>query len=80
MAVDILTRPGEPDFKAGVPKKLFIINVFTGGQPGTQRNSYDVSKDGQRFLLNGGIGASAAAPVRPFVTFVLNWTAALTKK
>jgi serine/threonine protein kinase len=80
MAVDILTRPGESDFRAGVPKKLFIINVFTGGQPGIQRDSYDVTKGGQRFLLNGGIGASAAPPVRPVVTFVLNWTAALTKK
>lgn len=79
-AVDILSKPGDAEFKAGTPKKLFDINVFTGGQPGTQRNSYDIAKDGQRFLLNGGVGASAATPLRPVVTLVLNWTAALSKR
>ena len=43
-----------------------------------KRNSYDVTKDG-RFLLNGGVGASANAPLRPVVTLVLNWAAGLKK-
>ena len=76
MAVDILSAPADTDFKIGVPKKLFITNVFTSG--GEQRNSYDVTRDG-RFLLNGGVGASAAPPVRSVVTLVLNWATDLKK-
>jgi Tol biopolymer transport system component len=71
MAVDILTMPGDSEFKAGVPKKLFAVNVVTANQ----RNSYDVTRDGQRFLLN-----TPAAAQNPTVTLVLNWTAALNKK
>jgi Tol biopolymer transport system component len=78
MAVDVLSKPADTEFKAAIPKKLFVINVLTGG--GTQRNSYDLTKDGQRFLVNGGVGPSAATPLRPVVTLVLNWTAPLVKK
>jgi WD40 repeat protein len=75
MAVDILSAPGDTDFKIGVPKKLFITNVLTGGD--LQRNSYDLTKDG-RLLLNGGYGGGGA-PARSMVTIVLNWDADLKK-
>ena len=76
MAVDILSKPMDTDFRTGVPQKLFILNVFTANLG--QRNSYDVTRDGA-FLLNGAIGAFAAPPLRPVVTFVLNWAADLKK-
>jgi Tol biopolymer transport system component len=76
MAVDILSTPGDTDFKIGVPKKLFITNVLTGGD--VQRNSYDITKDG-RLLVNGGYGA-APGQARSVVTIVLNWDADVKKK
>jgi Tol biopolymer transport system component len=62
-----IAGPGEPQalFKARVP-------------PGDDRNlpaNYDVSPDGQRFLINAVL--EGGAPPAP--TVVLNWTAALTK-
>jgi hypothetical protein len=74
MAVDILTKPSDAVFKAGVPKKLFVINVVVGAVPGgqtTQRNSYDVMKDGQRFLLNAAAVADGTPNVRSSITVVL---------
>lgn len=56
-------------FQAGTPQKLFQANptaVFAG------RNSWDVTLDGQRFLINSG---GARLPL----TVVVNWTAALKK-
>ena len=53
-------------FQAGTPRKLFQANpvsVFNG------RNQWDVTPDGQRFLINSG---GAAPPI----TVVVNWTAA----
>ena len=67
-------------FKVGVPKKLFVTDVLTGLVPGgqpTQRNSYDVMKDGQRFLLNANSGA--APNVRSSITVVINWASGLKK-
>ena len=80
MAVEITTKPSDAVFKAGVPKKLFVINVLTGvlagGQP-AQRNSYEVMKDGQRFLLNA---AGEVTPnARSSITVVLNWASGLKK-
>ena len=81
MAVDILSQPADAVFKAGVPKKLFVVNVVTGAVPGGQsfqRNSYEVLKDGQRLLLNSS-RAALALEVRPSITVVLNWAAGLGK-
>ena len=39
------------------------------------RNTYDVSSDGQRFLVVTSIEESSAAPI----TVVVNWTAGLGK-
>lgn len=78
MAVDITSGPSDVVFKAGVPKKLFVINVLTVSVPGgqrNQRNSYDVMKDGQRFLLNAS--PDATPNVGSSITVVLNWAAGL---
>jgi eukaryotic-like serine/threonine-protein kinase len=80
MVVDILTKPSDSVFKADIPRKLFVFNVIAGAVSGggqtVQRNSYQVMKDGQRFLMNG---TPPATEGRTIITVVLNWTAGLKK-
>jgi hypothetical protein len=78
-AVGLLSKPSDAVFRAGVPNKLFVINVITGtvpGGPGGQRDSYEVLKDGQRLLLNS---SPAVLDIRPSITVVLNRAAGLEK-
>jgi Tol biopolymer transport system component len=68
MAVDVTTGSG---FAAGTPKPLFrtrIKNIDIGFQ-------YDVSADGQRFLVN----TLPEGEQRDAITVVQNWTAGLQK-
>ena len=57
------------EFKIGAVRPLF--DLFTGGQ----RYPYDVSADGQRFIVNL---FSQISPQQP-ITVVVNWTAGLKK-
>ena len=66
MAADI--RTGD-DFQAGIPKPLFPGRVA----PGTARNKYLATPDGQRFLFVAPLGREAMIPT----TVVLNWNAEL---
>ena len=59
-----------PSFEVGAVKPLFDTRVFTG-----LRYPYDVTADGQRFLVNSLPGQVSSAPV----TVVVNWTAGLKK-
>ena len=80
MAVDIITKTSDTVFKAGAPKKLFVIDVVTEAVPlgaTVQPNSYDVTNDGQRFLLNAFDGVTPS--VRSNIIVVLNWAAGLKK-
>jgi serine/threonine protein kinase len=70
MAVDV--KLGDNSFEAGVPKVLFQTRGL--GYPGP-RNSYDVSPDGQHFLI---ISTPADTPATP-VTVVTNWAADLKR-
>ena len=57
-------------FEVGGVKPLFATRiVFAGGY------QYDVSADGQRFLINTIPEQATSAPI----TVVLNWTAGLKK-
>jgi len=56
-------------FETGAVKPLF---EFRGVRA---RFSYDVSADGQRFLISTGLDQSESAPI----TVVLNWAAGLKK-
>ena len=56
-------------FEVGAVKPLFQTRA-TG-----TRYSYDVSADGQRFLINTAPEQAASAPI----TVVVNWTAGLKK-
>ncbi len=56
-------------FEAGVPKPLFQTRTPSVG------SIYDVSADGQRFLVNTSLGDETSAPI----TLVLNWTSDLNR-
>jgi hypothetical protein len=57
-------------FELGPVKPLFDTHGIGGF-----RYMYDVSADGQRFLINAAPEQTAAAPI----TVVLNWTTGLKK-
>jgi eukaryotic-like serine/threonine-protein kinase len=65
MAVDIATQPS---FTAGKPRVIFEGRYVP--PPGTSPN-YDVSPDGQRFLMIKRNEAGEAAPAQ--INVVLNW-------
>jgi len=69
MSVPVSDRASDRTF--GTPTALFQ----TRAHPGTLRNSYDVSPDGQMFLINRALDDAATAPI----TVELNWTTALKK-
>jgi hypothetical protein len=54
-------------FEAGPPAALFRIDPSGGG------GFYDVTPDGQRFLVNTSVTRAESLPI----TAVVNWTAAL---
>jgi hypothetical protein len=57
-------------FEVGAVRPLFDTHALNAA-----RYSYDVSADGQRFLVNTAPVQTTAAPI----TVVLNWTAGLKK-
>jgi hypothetical protein len=59
-------------FEAGNPQALFEMRVFIGF---VTTSSYQVTRDGQRFLVNTPVEESASSPL----TVVLNWTAGLKR-
>jgi Tol biopolymer transport system component len=68
MAVDIRTRPG---FEAGTPRALFQTRI----KPLVEaRNHYDVTADGQRFVVSSRRPEDASLPI----TVVVQWPQALT--
>ncbi len=69
MAVDVIRA--DKTFVVGVPRVLFLAT--------TSASSYDVSRDGQRFLIDGMIPNSSGLKAIP-ITVVLNWPTLLTKK
>ena len=69
MAVDIATQSG---FAAGKPRMLFEGDYLPTP---LQFPNYDVSPDGQRFLINAAPADRNSAPV----TVIANWSAPLRK-
>jgi Tol biopolymer transport system component len=68
MAVPVTARGGT--FEAGTPQPLFEVRA--NPTPGTQ---YDVTGDGQRFIVSVPARAEGASPL----TLVLNWPALLQR-
>jgi len=77
MAVDVTYTPS---FKLGVPVPVFkaaIANKLATGGADSNSFNWDVTADGQKFLL-ATAATQDAAPQPPF-SVVLNWTALLEK-
>jgi Tol biopolymer transport system component len=71
MAVSVKT---EPTFSLGTPKTLFrLTNVVNNPMEGTQ---WDISPDGERFLIMKGAGAEAPRKIN----IVLNWLEELKQR
>jgi hypothetical protein len=70
MAVDVTVT--DERVRVSAPKRLFTAPALEGRANG----HYDVTADGQRFLLNVATGAGPIAPV----TVVLNWAAELVRQ
>jgi hypothetical protein len=60
-------------FESGIPHPLLYISSLKELGGG---NSYAVTSDGQRFLINTLVEADQSSPMK----IVLNWTASLKKK
>ena len=71
MAVPV--RATATALEPSTPIPLFEIRVPLSGT--SLRHQYDVTADGQRFLVNTVVNESSDAPI----TVVLNWTAGLKK-
>jgi Tol biopolymer transport system component/predicted Ser/Thr protein kinase len=72
MAVDVATTPA---FKAGTPKALFAAPIWAGARFVSR---YDVTADGQKFLITTVPEETNAAVSAP-ITVVLNWETGLKK-
>jgi serine/threonine-protein kinase len=68
MAVEVTTQDG---FVAGKPRELFEGN-YEPAVSGYVRAQYDVSLDGQRFLMLKPVEQQQSAPTQ--INLVLNWT------
>lgn len=73
MATGVTTTP---EFKNGMPRELFTVPVLSGGSA-INGFRYDVSRDGEKFLINAV--ATDADTARPPITVVLNWPTLLKK-
>ena len=62
-------------FEVGTPEALFQTRIFGLGPTAQYSQQYDLTADGQRFLINEDLGDVTAAPI----AVILNWTAALKK-
>jgi hypothetical protein len=72
----IMTVPIDwsPTFKAGIPTRLFAIGAEAAAWFGVRGMMYDVTPDGERFLVN----VRAGDPESSRIMVVQNWTAGLT--
>jgi hypothetical protein len=74
MAVEVSTTPV---FQHGNPKALFAARILGGGTP-TNPTRYDVTLDGEKFMINVPETDAAAFPAGS-TTVVLNWQIGLKK-
>lgn len=75
MAVDVSTQPG---FAAGKPRQLFEGHYLMNSA-GYARPDYDVSPDGQRFLMLKPVEQEQAGTAPTQIIVVQNWTEELKR-
>jgi eukaryotic-like serine/threonine-protein kinase len=61
----------------GSPRELFQTRISLGGTLAYRMLRYDVTRDGQRFLIN--TDREGAGENSSFITVVLNWASTLNK-
>ena len=67
---------GDAAIEVGTAVPLFEARMLNGPINGVGfRAQYDVTRDGQRFLINVPLEDTASSPI----TVVVNWTAGLKK-
>ena len=62
-----------PTLTAGIPTRLFFINAAAAARFSRRNIVYDVTPDGERFLVN----VPAGEPSSSRITVVLDWAAGL---
>ena len=68
-------------FTAGRPTKILNVRYVTGATGrGFDLRGYDVTADGQRFLVLKDEASTAAPPPQPTMTVVLNWSEELKSR
>jgi eukaryotic-like serine/threonine-protein kinase len=72
MKIRIIQSEGQK-LETSAPERLFPTRIAVGGTRAGEKQQYDISRDGQRFLIN--LDESSTAPI----TIVTNWTQALKK-
>jgi hypothetical protein len=76
MVVETKTQPGsQPIFSAGTTRMLFEGSYVASG---VAANNYDVTADGQRFLMVKPVAQQSAAPTQ--INVVLNWFEELKRR
>jgi hypothetical protein len=73
-----VTVETEPRFSAGRPAELFRGNYSEAG--GTNRPSYDVAPDGQRFLMMQDVAPSDQTSGATQLVVVDNWFGELMRR
>jgi hypothetical protein len=73
--MSVTLQSGGSALGVGTPTRLFETRLSTVPNTGYTRNQYDVTPDGQHFLINQPSGDTSASPI----TVILNWPAALRK-
>jgi Tol biopolymer transport system component len=63
MAAPVKLLPDGQALETGTPAALFPVRIFGGGVPDNSKQQYDVSSDGQRFLVNLDADEGAASPI-----------------
>src|SRR6058998_3067347 len=69
MAAPVRLSPDGQSLESGTPAALFPVRIALGPLPGSYRQQYAVSSDGQRFLVNLAVDEGAASPI----TIIYNW-------
>ena len=77
MMMAVPVESGESSFRAGAPKPLFQTRIEFDPAVDLTRGvrQYDVTPDGQRFLLSQHVADATDAPI----TLVVNWPKLLQK-
>ena len=70
MAAPVKSSPDGRSLETGTPVALFPVRIAGGPLPGTNKQQYAVSSDGQRFLVNLAADEGAPSPI----TLIYNWT------